>query len=81
MHIAIKKGYKSIYDTLEPIFLGRSINQEFIAELESLNVDTCGENGVYHTLVIDTLIFTKITIDVVGKEKSSNYNLVTIVIS
>lgn len=37
-------------------FLGRTINRQFLNDLPA-NVDPCGENGEYHTLVIDAPFF------------------------
>ncbi|WP_299314560.1 diphthine--ammonia ligase [uncultured Aquimarina sp.] len=61
--------------TLGPDFLGRIIDQELIKDLEALDVDACGENGEYHTLVINAPLFAqRLNIQVIGKEISSNYN-------
>jgi diphthamide synthase (EF-2-diphthine--ammonia ligase) len=38
-------------------FIGRIIDQELVKELESLGIDPCGENGEYHTLVLDCPLF------------------------
>lgn len=38
-------------------FLGRIINRQLLADLPA-NVDPCGENGEYHTLVIDAPFFS-----------------------
>ncbi|MDB5232244.1 MAG: adenosine nucleotide hydrolase, partial [Chitinophagaceae bacterium] len=38
-------------------FLGLTITQSLVAELESLGVDACGENGEFHTLVVDCPLF------------------------
>ena len=46
-------------DLLDPCWLGRSINEQFINEMEKEASDICGENGEYHTLVIDGPIFRK----------------------
>ncbi|MGE5396946.1 MAG: diphthine--ammonia ligase [Chitinophagales bacterium] len=43
---------------LSPIFLGRSINNSTIAEIESLGLDACGENGEFHTIVTDGPLFS-----------------------
>ena len=41
-------------------WVGRVIDRSFIADLKRLeNVDPCGENGEYHTLVIDGPLFKK----------------------
>jgi uncharacterized protein (TIGR00290 family) len=37
---------------LDPSFVGRVIDKEFLEELPS-NVDPCGENGEFHTFVFD----------------------------
>jgi uncharacterized protein (TIGR00290 family) len=39
-------------------FLGRFITPELINELEALGIDACGENGEYHTLVVDCPLFS-----------------------
>jgi len=40
-------------------FLGKEITKELAEEMEILGVDACGENGEYHTLVIDFPIFSQ----------------------
>jgi uncharacterized protein (TIGR00290 family) len=45
-------------------FIGRIIDHDLIGELESLGIDPCGENGEYHTLVLDCPLFEK-RIDVI----------------
>ena len=39
-------------------FLGQLITPALIDELELLGVDACGENGEYHTLVLDCPLFS-----------------------
>ncbi len=39
-------------------FLGRIINTETIALLEAKGVDVCGENGEFHTVVLDCPLFS-----------------------
>lgn len=34
-------------------FIGALLTEDLVAELESLGIDPCGENGEYHTLVVD----------------------------
>lgn len=43
---------------LDASFLGREINRETIADLEAAGVDACGEEGEYHTVVIDGPLFS-----------------------
>lgn len=40
-------------------FLGKKITVELVEELESLGVDACGENGEFHTLVLDCPLFAQ----------------------
>lgn len=40
-------------------FLGKTFTKELIAEIEALGVDACGEEGEFHTLVVDGPIFAK----------------------
>ncbi|PID28300.1 MAG: ATP-binding protein [Candidatus Cloacimonadota bacterium] len=57
----IKSGFKAIVvcidaSKLDKSFLGREINESFIADLPN-NVDLCGENGEFHTFCYDGPIF------------------------
>ena len=47
----------SCNEIMGPSFLGRMLTKEMIPELEALGVDPCGENGEYHTLVLDCPLF------------------------
>ena len=40
-------------------FLGRMITPDLVAELETIGVDVCGENGEFHTVVINCPFFNK----------------------
>lgn len=40
-------------------FLGKKITPELVDELESLGIDACGENGEFHTLVLDCPLFAR----------------------
>lgn len=40
-------------------FLGREVDRKFIREMEERNICPCGENGEFHTLVIDGPIFKR----------------------
>ena len=40
-------------------FLGKIITEELVTELEALGVDACGENGEFHTLVLNCPLFKK----------------------
>ena len=43
---------------LDPSWLGRSLDEAAIRELEALDVDPCGEFGEYHTLVTNCPAFS-----------------------
>ncbi len=58
----IRLGYKcvikSINSTLLPKeLLGKIIDQEAIDIMKNCKIDICGENGEYHTLVVDGPVF------------------------
>ncbi len=60
----IDSGFKAIVvscqaDKFDKDFVGRYIDKEMLAELKSKNICPCGENGEFHTLVIDGPIFKK----------------------
>lgn len=40
-------------------FIGRYIDKDFLAELKERGICPCGENGEFHTLVVDGPIFKK----------------------
>ena len=49
-------------------FIGERITPSLVEELESMGVDACGENGEYHTLVLDCPLFDE-RINVLVEEK------------
>lgn len=44
---------------LDPRFLGRELSAGLLKELEREGVDLCGENGEYHTAVLDGPVFQR----------------------
>jgi diphthine-ammonia ligase len=55
-------------------FLGKIITHELVDELERLGVDACGENGEFHTLVLNCPLFShRIHVDVMDTVKHENY--------
>lgn len=59
----IALGFKTVVCSintkfLDESFLGREIDQDFVDTLPA-NVDPCGENGEFHTFVVDGPIFSK----------------------
>ena len=49
-------------------FIGRLITADLVNELEAMDIDPCGENGEYHTLVLDCPLFNS-PVDVFVTEK------------
>ncbi|MFY0652469.1 MAG: diphthine--ammonia ligase [Cyclobacteriaceae bacterium] len=71
----IKAMIVSCNDTLGFNFLGRTIDKQIIQEFESMGIDPCGENGEYHTLVLDCPLFSEeIDISIGQKLKVGDYN-------
>ena len=59
----IQSGIEAVIVSCNPqmgeSFLGRSINHELVDELEKAGIDACGENGEYHTVVVNCPLFSK----------------------
>src|SRR5687768_17142077 len=64
----------SCNETMGARFIGALLTAERIGELERLGIDPCGENGEYHTLVIDgPLLSYPLDIHVKGILCHNNY--------
>jgi uncharacterized protein (TIGR00290 family) len=64
----------SCNETMGKRFLGRLLDEKLIEELETINVDACGENGEYHTLVVNCPLFSEeILVDFGEKRHYGNY--------
>jgi diphthine-ammonia ligase len=60
--------------TMGEKYLGKTITQELVEELEALGIDPCGENGEYHTLVTNCSLFEHpIQVQVVNTLLHDNY--------
>ncbi|MCX5715889.1 MAG: diphthine--ammonia ligase [Candidatus Omnitrophica bacterium] len=60
----IDAGFKAVVvscqaDKFEKEFVGRQVNKEMLSELKAKNICPCGENGEFHTLVVDGPIFKR----------------------
>ena len=60
----IEENFKVIFSLVKkPFFnqnwVGKVIDSSIIEELKKLNIDICGENGEYHTMVINALFFSE----------------------
>jgi diphthine-ammonia ligase len=58
----IEAGFEAIVvavrsDIMDAHWLGKRIDGAFVEQMEKRGIDVCGENGEYHTLVVDGPIF------------------------
>jgi diphthine-ammonia ligase len=49
----------SCNETMGEEFIGQTITAKLVDELESMGIDACGENGEFHTLVLNCPLFVK----------------------
>ena len=62
-------------------FLGQTITIELVETLENMGIDACGENGEFHTLVVNTPFFkNKIEVEIKDKEIHNNYHFANLVL-
>lgn len=80
----IKEGFKAVItvvdgERLDKRFLGREFTEQLIGELEASGVDACGEEGEFHTIVIDGPIFVEPVPVSFGKmEQNGNYYMLNV---
>jgi len=60
----IEKGFEAVIinaksDLIDEDWIGRRIDKAFVEYLKRKNIDICGENGEYHTLVTNGSIFNR----------------------
>jgi diphthine-ammonia ligase len=69
----LKSGIETIIISCNEVmgerFIGSTITPELVDELESMGIDACGENGEYHTLVLNCPLFKKSLTDITVKQK------------
>ena len=74
METGIEAMIVSCNETMGERFIGKIITPSLVDELELLGIDACGENGEYHTLVLDCPLFSSgIDVSVEEKLKHENY--------
>ena len=88
LHEVVSEGLKPVFTCVkEPWFsgkwLGRQLDGECLGELENLHrksgMDLCGENGEYHTMVLDGPMFRKsIRIEESSQEKKNSMFLLKV---
>ncbi len=70
----IKAYIVSCNEVMGERFLGRVLDAPLISELETLGIDCCGENGEFHTLVVNCPLFTEeIPVSFGEKRHHGNY--------
>lgn len=79
----ISKGYRCVLQKVrkscfDKTVLGLPLTEELIEGMKAKNIDVCGENGEYHTFVVDGPLFrSKLTYTVAGvKESQDTFSLV-----
>lgn len=74
LEAGVKTIIVSCNETMGSGFLGKTLTTSLVDELELLGVDVCGENGEFHTLVVNCPLFYKrIQVNVTGKVQHENY--------
>jgi diphthine-ammonia ligase len=73
LEAGIKTMIVSCNETMGERFIGELLTAELVDELEAMGIDACGENGEFHTLVLDCPLFSK-PVNVVVTEKLHHGN-------
>ncbi|MGK7378945.1 diphthine--ammonia ligase [Planococcus sp. 1R117A] len=80
----IEEGFKAVItvvDTtrLDEAFLGREFTHELIEELEAFGIDACGEEGEFHTIIIDGPIFIEpVPVEFGKKLEAGHYRILEV---
>ncbi len=74
LNSGIKTIIVSCNETMGDSFLGKILDEQLVQELKSIDIDVCGENGEFHTLVLDCPLFTQpLNVEVKNPIKHDNY--------
>ena len=64
----------SCNETMGEDFIGQTLTAPLIEQLEKMGIDPCGENGEFHTLVLNCPLFTKpVAATVKAKQAHGHY--------
>lgn len=80
----IREGFKAVITVvdgsrLDKQFLGREFTEELIAELEASGVDACGEEGEFHTIIVDGPIFVEpVPVQFGERIQNGNYHMLEV---
>lgn len=70
----IRTMITSCNEQMGEAFLGKMLDETLVNELEAIGVDVCGENGEFHTLVLDCPLFMQpLQVEITAKLKHDNY--------
>ncbi len=73
--VGIEAIIVSCNEVLGPRFLGKIITKELVEELENMGIDACGENGEFHTLVVNAPFFKyRLCVEILENQQNGNYN-------
>jgi diphthine-ammonia ligase len=74
LNSGIKTMIVSCNETMGETFLGKILDEQLVQKLKALDVDVCGENGEFHTLVLDCALFSyPLHVKVKAKVKHEQY--------
>jgi diphthine-ammonia ligase len=74
LNSGIKTMIVSCNEKMGEHFLGRILDKELVQQLKDIDIDVCGENGEFHTLVLDCPLFSEsLTVEVKAKLKHESY--------
>jgi uncharacterized protein (TIGR00290 family) len=65
-------------DKLPREMLGRTLDWDTVAQIEALGADACGEEGEFHTLVVDGPLFRERLQVLAGPETHVEYNVCSV---
>jgi uncharacterized protein (TIGR00290 family) len=74
LNSGIKTMIVSCNEKMGESFLGRILDEKMVHELKTIDIDVCGENGEFHTLVLDCALFAyPLNIEIAATIKHDNY--------
>lgn len=80
----IDSGFKAVIkkvnlENMSEDFLGKILDKSLIEEIKKTGSDACGENGEYHTFVVDGPLFKNpIELEVLGKTIEEGYGILDV---
>lgn len=84
VHEFIDSGFKAVIkkvnlENMSEDFLGKVLDKELVEEIKKTGSDACGENGEYHTFVVDGPIFKEpINLEILGKTIENGYGILDV---